>query len=131
MQAGKLRHRITIQRPNEEQDGAGQMRVTSWSPIAERISAEVLPDRAGEFFAARQIQATTNAMIRIRYRRGIDEDSAPRTQLRVVHHVRAGVDEYWEVQGIVHFQSRFEELRLMCVRRDAEGFRRGEDLTNG
>jgi len=128
MQPGKLRHRITVEKPIEEQDAAGQLKITGWTAIASRISGEVLPDRAGEFFEARQVQATTNAMIRMRYRPGIEQDDGnpDGTKIRVVHHVRDGaspVVEYWDVQGVVHFQSRFRELRLMCIKRGADGWR--------
>lgn len=126
MQPGKLRHRITIQQKTTTQAASGKLSET-WAAIATatRIPAEVLPDRAGEFFAARQVQATTNALIRLRYREGIT------AEMRVVHHIRPGLDEYYDVGGVVHFQSRYRELRLMCTKRDAEGFRRGADLSNG
>jgi SPP1 family predicted phage head-tail adaptor len=128
MQTGKLRHRITIQKPVEQQDAAGQVRIVDWTNLASRISAEVMPDRAGEFFEARQVQATTNALIRLRYRPGITtEDGNPDgTKIRVVHHLKDGppaVVEYWNVEGVVHFQSRFRELRLMCLKREEDGWR--------
>jgi SPP1 family predicted phage head-tail adaptor len=126
MQPGKLRHRITIQAPVEQQDAAGQVRIVDWTNLASRISAEVLPDRAGEFFEARQVQATTNALIRLRYRPGIAEDNPNATKIRVVHHIKDGppaIAEYWDVQGIVHVQERFRELRLMCLKREEDGWR--------
>lgn len=127
MPPGKLRHRITIYKPNEAQDAAGQM-VPAGEPIAiaSRISAEVLPDRAGEFFEARTVQATTNAMIRIRYRPGVADGNPEGTKIFVKHHIRDGaspVFELWDVEGIVHFQSRFRELRLMCIKREEQGWR--------
>lgn len=123
MQRGKFRHRLTIEEPVKEQDSKGKI-LTSWRTVAARISAEVLPDRAGEFFGAAQVQATTNALIRISQRDGITP------KMRAVHHVKPGVDEYWDIEGVVPFQHRFREIRLMCVKRDAEGFRRGADLKN-
>lgn len=125
MQSGKLQHLITIESATETQSDVGDVAET-WAPVSgfARIMGEVLPDRAGEFFTARQIAATRNALIRLYYRPGITE------KMRVVHHIRPGVDEYWEIAGVVHFQSRGVELRLMCVWREAEGFRRGTDLEN-
>lgn len=126
MQSGKLRHRISIERPVETQDGSTGAIAISWLPIANRISAEVLPDRAQEYFAAQQIQSSTNAMIRIRYRVGVEPP------MRVKHHLQdtPEITEVYDIQGVVHFQSGFREIRLMCLKRDAEGFRRGADRVN-
>jgi head-tail adaptor len=125
MQSLRLLQRITIERPVTVQDGGGDDTVT-YEPVPgfTRIGADVLPDRAGEFFAARQVQATRNAMVKIWYQPGLVEN------MRVVHHVRPGMDEYWDIQGLVPFQSQQRELRLMCLWRDAEGYRRGADLSN-
>lgn len=125
MQSGKLNQLITIERPLEPQSESGDIGQT-WEPVPgfARIMAEVLPDRAQEFVAAKQIQATRNALIRLYYQPGIDE------RMRVVHHLRPDLDEYWDIAGVVHFQSRQTELRLMCVWREAEGYRRGVDLSN-
>jgi len=125
MQSGKFQHLITIESPTPTQSDGGDD-VLTWAalPGFSRIFGEVLPDRAGEFFAAKQIQATRNAMIRLYYQPGISE------KMRVVHHVRPGLDEYYDVAGLVSFQSRQRELRLMCIWREAEGYRRGADLEN-
>lgn len=120
MQAGKLRHVLTVEQQQESQDPeTGAIRVV-WVPVLERIRAEVLPDRASEFFAARQVQSTTNAMIRIRWLPGIT------AKMRIKHHLRDGPDplvELWDIQGVVPFQDRFRELRLYCLSREADGFR--------
>jgi SPP1 family predicted phage head-tail adaptor len=125
MQSGKFQHLITIERPTRSQtDGGDIVEVWEAVPGFTRIFGEVLPDRGSEFFAAKQIQATRNAMIRLYYQPGITE------QMRVVHHVRPGMDEYYDVAGIVSFQSRQTELRLYGIWREAEGYRRGADLEN-
>lgn len=126
MQSGKLRHRISIERPIETQDGSTGAIGISWLPFAHRISAEVLPDRAQEYFAAQQLQTSTNAMIRIRYRDGVIPT------MRVRHYLRdtPELTEVYDIEGVVHFQAGFREIRLMCLKRDAEGFRRGTDLVN-
>lgn len=126
MQSGKFRHVITVERPVTVQDETTGNEVTSWAPVEGwiRTRAEVLPDRASEYFGARQVQATKNAMIRTRFAGGLD----PR--MRVVFHVEPSVNEYWDIQGIIPFQERRRELRLMCLERDAEGWRRGTDLVN-
>lgn len=126
MQSGKLRHVITIQRRVAAKNPQTGEVVDSWESVPGRIRirADVRPDRASEFFAAQQIQGTQNAQIAIRHMSGID------STMRVVHHLTPTIDEYWDIEGSVHFQDRFRELRLMCLKRDAEGFRRGVDLVN-
>lgn len=127
MQPGKLVHRVTIQRLVRAQGPTGKIQPDSWQNVLEREPAEVLPDRASEYFAAQQIQASTNALIRVRHR---DELVTPE-KIRAVHHVAPGLDEFWDIEGVVPFQYRFREMRLMCVKRDAEGYRRGTDVSNG
>lgn len=125
MQSGKFVHLITIEAPSRPQSSGGNFDET-WNPVPgfTRIQAEVLPDRASEYFAAKQITATQNAMIRLYYQPGVDPT------MRVVHHVRPGMDEYWDIGGAVPFQHRNRELRLYCIWREAEGYRRGVDLEN-
>lgn len=125
MQSGKFQQLITIQRALRPQNAGGDLAET-WEDVSgfARIMAEVLPDRATEFFASRQIIGTTNALIRLYFQPGIDQG------MRVVHHVRTDLNEYWDIQGVISFQSRQRELRLMCLARDAEGYRRGVDLLN-
>lgn len=125
MQSGKFVHLITIEQPVETQSDGGDI-VNDWQPVAglARIPAEVLPDRAQEFFAGKQIQATRNAMVRMYYVPGITE------KMRVVHHLRPGLDDYYDIAGVVHFQARQVELRLYGIWREAEGYRRGDDLSN-
>lgn len=125
MQSGRFVHLITIERVSRPQDDTLNL-ADVWTPVTgfARIFGEVLPDRGGEFFAARQVQARRNALIRLYYQPGIDET------MRVVHHVRPGQDEYWDIEAAVPFQYRQRELRLYCLWRESEGFRRGEDLQN-
>ncbi len=125
MQSGKFQHLITIEAPNLKQTGRGDVE-QHWAPVAgfDRIFAEVLPDRAQQYFAGRQIIATRNALIRLYFQPGISE------QMRVAHFVRPDLVEYWGIEGVVSVQSKQRELQLMCLWREAEGFRRGTDLEN-
>lgn len=125
MQLGNYKHRVTIERPQKTQDPQGNF-AEVWQPVQGfvRIQAEVLPERAGEFFSAKQPQSTVNALVKLRYQPGIEPT------MRLVHHVRPGMDEYYDIQGVFNVRSAQEETRLMCLRRDAEGWRRGVDLVN-
>lgn len=125
MQSGKFVHLVTIEQPSLPQDARGNFSEV-WLPVPgfTRIFAEVLPDRATEYFAAKQIQATRNAVVRLYYQPGITP------AMRLVHHKRPDLDEYWDIAGAVDFQDRQREVRLYCTWREAEGYRRGTDLDN-
>lgn len=125
MQSGKMNQLVTIEQLTQPQNDSGDT-IDTWTPVTGfvRIPASVLPDRAQEFFAAKQIQATRNALIVIYFKPGITE------KMRAVHHVRPGMDDYYDVAGVVPFQSNQHELRLYGIWREAEGYRRGVDIEN-
>jgi SPP1 family predicted phage head-tail adaptor len=77
--AGKLRHRITIERKTHLQDPTTGSLTPSWSPVAQNIHAAVEPLSGREFIAAAQTQNAISARITIRYRDGI------LPSMRVVH----------------------------------------------
>lgn len=101
MQAGRLRHRITIQQKAPTRDSFGG-EVEAWTAVA-TVSASVEPLDGREFLEARQLQAEVTTRIRIRYRTGI----VP--QMRVVW----GSHTY-DVQAVIDPASRRRELQLMC-----------------
>jgi SPP1 family predicted phage head-tail adaptor len=108
--ACKLRHSVTIQERTETQNSTGEV-TWSWTDF-KTVRAAIEPLRGQEFFAAQQVQSSTNTRIRIRYIAGV----VPK--MRVVH----GTD-YYEIEGIIDPEMRHRELQLMCVKRDASGFR--------
>lgn len=67
---GKLRHRITIQRPRVVQDGDGR-NTTRWENVATSVPAEIVPVSVREFIAGQQMQSQITARIVIRYRDGL------------------------------------------------------------
>lgn len=71
LKAGRLRHRITIERPLYTQDAAGAG-VTTWTVFADDVPAGVSPLSAKEFLAAQQVQSQVVARITTRYRPGLD-----------------------------------------------------------
>ncbi|MGP1293443.1 phage head closure protein [Serratia sp. CY31944] len=71
MQAGKLRHRITLQKPEKVQNpDSGEMEDT-WLDLT-TIWAEVVPLSAREFVAAQAMQNAVTTRITIRYRQDIE-----------------------------------------------------------
>ena len=80
--AGKLCHRVSIQRPVETQDlSTGAVSVT-WQLYAER-SAEHVSSSVREFIAAASVQSEVRGRFVVRYDAGITAD------MRVIHRGKA------------------------------------------
>ena len=122
MQTARYRHRLILERRVDSQPASGQV-VHAYSEIAEVLgSVEALSGR--EFFAAGQVQADVTTRIRIHWRKDVDETC------RVIHIVDHDspmkVDVYDISASIPDAKTGRRELQLMCVKRTAEGWRRGE-----
>lgn len=78
MQAGKLRHRITIQAPTITQDPESGEALPGWSDWA-TVWASIEPLSAREFIAAQAGQSEITARVVIRHRAGV------LPAMRVVH----------------------------------------------
>lgn len=121
MRAGRLRHRVRVQRAVDVVTNSGAVE-TQYVDLFESW-AEVLPLTPRELYAARQVQAEVTAKVRLRYRPGLD------ARTRVLWRREAGspsVIEVFDVEGPpIEVEGRRRELWLMCKRRDAEGFRSG------
>ena len=70
MQAGKLRHRITLQEPVKVQNPTTGAVINAWRDVA-TVWAEVSPLSAREFIAAQASQGEITTRIVIRYRAGV------------------------------------------------------------
>lgn len=70
MQAGKLRHRVTLQEPVKVQNPATGAVINTWRDVA-TIWAEVYPLSAREFIAAQTSQGEITTRITIRYREDV------------------------------------------------------------
>ena len=71
MQAGKLRHRITLQKPVKVQDPETGSVENIWQDLAQ-LWAEVSPLSAREFVSARAMQNAVTTRITVRYRQDIE-----------------------------------------------------------
>ena len=101
MQAGQLRHQITIERRVDNVDTFGQPQPT-WSTYALAYAAAE-PARGQEFFAANQLEAVEPMLFRMRFVSGI-------TQRHRVQY--AG--KIWDIRAIVNVFERDRELQLYC-----------------
>lgn len=100
MQAGELRHRVTIQELVDGQDPSGQP-IQTWQDVA-TVWAAVEPLRGREFWDAQQVAAEETVRIRIRYRAGIE------TAMRAVWN---GVP--YALQAVTDVDGRHRELELI------------------
>ena len=66
MNAGDLRHRVAIQKPNTATDAYGEQIAATWSTVA-TVSADVKPMRAAENLRARLNGMETAYTVRLRY----------------------------------------------------------------
>jgi SPP1 family predicted phage head-tail adaptor len=101
MQAGKLRHRITIQEPVTARNGYGEA-ITTWTAVA-TVWASVEPLSGREFFAAEHVQSEVTHRVRMRWQSGITPD------MRVLFGGRV-----LKVEAVINYGERRTDLQLMC-----------------
>lgn len=109
MNAGKLRHRITLQSPTGSRDAVGE-RTTTWTSVA-TVFASVNPLSVRDLLAASQLQSEVSHRVRIRYSSAV---AAIDASWRVLFGSRVLV-----VQGVRNIDETRSELELMC----SEGLR--------
>lgn len=88
--AGKLRHRVTIQRPVNEQDSSGD-NVESWADV-KSVWAAIEPMSAREFISSAAEQSKVTGRITIRYFADLTADMR-------IYHPAKGL--YYDIQGIL------------------------------
>lgn len=110
MRSCVLRETVTIQSRTETTGTTGEVTWT-WATY-KTVRASIEPIKGQEYFAAKQLQASTNVRIRIRYLSGIT------TKMRVLHGTR-----YYAIESVIDPNTRRRELQLMCVEREADGWR--------
>lgn len=107
MQAGQLRHRITLQRQSASQDEFGAP-LDDWTDDA-TVWADIQPLTGREYFSAQQVNAEITHRILIRYRSGI------------VPTMRAQYGErIFGIESVLDPGERSELLHLMCIERNPE-----------
>lgn len=101
MQAGRLRHRVSIQQRVEARNGYGEL-ISTWSTLA-TVWGSVEPIRGREFFEAEQVQSEISTRVRIRYYDGIT------AQMRVLFGSRK-----LQILAVIDVNERHKEMQLMC-----------------
>lgn len=70
--AGRLRHRLRIERPTLMQDPASGAGTTTWTTVADDVYAAIEPLSANSFIAAQTLKSKISVRIVIRYRSGLN-----------------------------------------------------------
>ena len=70
MQAGRLRHKVTIQEPVKSQDPETGAVINGWRDVV-TVWAEITDLSAREFIAAQAVNSAVTTRIVIRFRRGV------------------------------------------------------------
>ena len=112
MNAGELRHKVTIERPVEAADsfgGAGTS--TTWQTFA-IVYAAIEPGSAREFIAAQQLAADQTTTIRIRYLAGLTP------KMRVCYQDPVRGARYYDIQGVIDIDERRRHVHLICIERN-------------
>ena len=103
--AGKLRHRVTIQSYTETQDTTTGAITKVWNTFA-TVWASIEPLSAKEFIAAQAEQSKISLRITIRYLKNLEP------KMRIYH---AAKDKYYDIEGILSDKdSGLEYLTLPC-----------------
>jgi SPP1 family predicted phage head-tail adaptor len=101
MNAGRLRHRITIQEPVTARNGYGEA-ITTWTAVA-TVWASVEPLSGREYFAAEHVQSEVTHRVRMRWQSGITPD------MRVLFNGRV-----LKIDAVINYGERRTDLQLMC-----------------
>jgi SPP1 family predicted phage head-tail adaptor len=106
--AGRLRHRISIQQRSEVQDqGTGDV-TYQWVDVATKVACEISPASAKEFIAASAMQSEIVAKIVLRYRGDVT------AKMRAVH-VKQGIEVLYNIEGVLADpKSGLEWMTLPC-----------------
>lgn len=114
VQAGRFRHRVTIQKKTVGQDSAGGITET-WSNFAKNVNAAIDAVTGSESTSSQQITSKVTAEISIRWRPGIT------ATMRVLH-----LDDTYNIEGVLNDSETGRKIiTLLCTQRNADGFRDG------
>lgn len=106
MQAGRLRHRVELQRATDAIDAYGEQTPT-WRTLA-TVWAAVEPISGREYFLANQVNSEISARITLRH--------VPGVTLTPKDRVKWGA-RLFDVQAVIDRDERHRELQLLVIER--------------
>ncbi len=107
--AGSLRHLITIEHQVASENSLGEPSM-AWEAFASNVRSEVKPISGRAYMEARQAQSEVSHRVRIRYLPGVA------AHMRVIFE-----DRRMEIEAVIDFEERHQEMLLMCVERSGDG----------
>lgn len=102
MRAGRLRHKIKIQRLEKSRTSLGEV-IESWEDLLS-TRADVRPLSGNEKYISQQMAADVNYEVVIRYRSGI------RAADRIVYNY----DRVLDIKSVLDVRGRQRELNILC-----------------
>jgi len=102
MRAGRLRHRITIQRPSSSAGALGE-KIKSWADVS-TVWAAIEPLRGREFLEAHQQESEITTRFIIRYKGGLN------TRMRI-----SFGSKYYKIESIINPDERNRYLEIMAL----------------
>lgn len=112
MRAGRLSRWVSLEQRVETANDMGEV-TWIWEEVC-KIWAEIAPLNGREFIAAQQVQSNVTHAILIRYRTGVT------AKMRIVEVCEPSIQ--YDIEAPLP-NARRTEIKLMCVTRDAEGWR--------
>jgi len=106
MEAGKLRHEVTIQQRNDSVNSIGES-VASWATYA-LTYADVVNLSGNELVQAQQVNSFINSRVRVRF------DSGIRADMRILYKSR-----HYNIIFVNDIDERDEEMILLCKRQES------------
>jgi len=104
MQAGRLRHLVTLQSPLRTQSIEDGELVESWVDEIEDYPAEVLELKGREYINSRELHAEVDVKVNMRYYPGL------KPTWRIVFG-----DRLFQIKHVIDHQGRRRDLSLMCL----------------
>lgn len=101
MNAGQLRHRVTIQQLTRVEDEGGGYE-ENWADVA-TVWAAIKPLQGNERYEAQQVQSTLTHKVTIRYRVGI------KPQMRIMYQGRI-----FNIESVIDIDEHHRWLELLC-----------------
>jgi SPP1 family predicted phage head-tail adaptor len=115
VQAGALRHRVTIQMQVPGTDSAGGDNPT-WKDYAKNVPAAIEDVSGDERISSQQSHGSITTVISIRWRPGLVQS------MRVVHSPKGEAQAIYNIRAVQKDTTRRDVVSLMCDTYDSNGF---------
>ncbi len=116
VQAGVLRHRVTIQEQVQGKDSAGGIAPT-WKDWARDVPAAIEDTAGGESISAQQTHSYVTSAISIRWRPGV------LASMRILHTPKDEPQRIYNIREIQRDTTGRRMMTMFCDTRDSDGYK--------